>query len=286
MAYDTAIITKPNTPNIDKIELLETEMDIAGIKTEISNIDETSNTLNKGIEDTIELTAIAEVAKDKEDQSVTTMVNIAVENICNRLGYKQVESVSLESISDLIKKAWEAIKAMFSRLWEGLKAIWNKIFISNNKASEKSEEAEAKIEEFKKENPEGFKVAIAEVKLQKLDLTSYCRTFNTTDGRHLNENIIKVLNNHLKFLDFLDKYKDITNEVSTKMIPEEFNDWDSLIDLIKNSNENISSSYQPTFIGIRRAPAIFIEQRYLNVNDNKLYLSVVGGFAVMYPQGH
>lgn len=286
MAYDTAIITKPNTPNIDKIELLETEMDIAGIKTEISNIDETSNTLNKGIEDTIELTAIAEVAKDKEDQSVTTMVNIAVENICNRLGYKQVESVSLESISDLIKKAWEAIKAMFSRLWEGLKAIWNKIFISNNKASEKSEEAEAKIEEIKKENPEGFKVAIAEVKLQKLDLTSYCRTFNTTDGRHLNENIIKVLNNHLKFLDFLDKYKDITNEVSTKMIPEEFNDWDSLIDLIKNSNENISSSYQPTFIGIRRAPAIFIEQRYLNVNDNKLYLSVVGGFAVMYPQGH
>ena len=103
MAYDTAIITKPNTPNIDKIELLETEMDIAGIKTEISNIDETSNTLNKGIEDTIELTAIAEVAKDKEDQSVTTMANIAVENICNRLGYKQVESVSLESLSFIVR---------------------------------------------------------------------------------------------------------------------------------------------------------------------------------------
>lgn len=286
MSYDTAIITKPNTPNIDKIELLETEMDIAGIKTEISNIDETSNTLNKGIEDTIELTAIAEVAKDKEDQSVTTMANIAVENICNRLGYKQVESVSLESISDLIKKAWEAIKAMFSRLWEGLKAIWNKIFISNNKASEKSEAAEAKIEEIKKENPEGFKVAIVEVKSQKVDLTSYCHTFNTTDASHLNENIIKVLNNHLKFLNFLDKYKDINNEVLTKMIPEEFNDWDSLIDLIKNSSENIASSYQPTFIGVKKAPAIFIEQRYLNVNDNKLYLSVVGGFAVKYPQGH
>lgn len=287
MSYDTAIITKPNTPNIDKIELLETEMDIAGIKTEISNIDETSNTINKGIEDTIELTAIAEVAKDKEDQSVTTMANIAVENICNRLGYKQVESVSLESISDLIKKAWEAIKAMFSRLWEGLKAIWNKIFISNNKASEKSEEAEAKIEEIKKENPEGFKVAIAEVKLQKVDLTSYCRTFNTTNANHLNENIVKVLNNHLKFLNYLDKYKDINNEVSTKMIPEEFNDWDSLIRLIKTANENSAAGYEPTFIGIRQAPCIFIEQRYLSVNEaKKLYLASVSGFAVMTPQGH
>jgi hypothetical protein len=287
MSYDTVVVNKTNVSTKDKIEFLETEMDVAGIKTELSNVDETSNTLNKGISDTIELTTIAEVAKDKEKQSINTMANIAVENICNRLGYKQSESVSLESIGDLIKKAWEAIKAMFSRLWQGLKAIWNKTPISNNKASEKSEAAEAKIEEIKKENPEGFKVAITEVKAQKVDLTSYCRTFNTTNANHLNENIVKVLNNHLKFLNYLDKYKDINNEVSTKMIPEEFNDWDSLIRLIKTANENSAAGYEPTFIGIRQAPCIFIEQRYLSVNEaKKLYLASVSGFAVMTPQGH
>lgn len=283
MTHDTAIINKPS------IDFLETEVSITEINDAISGVDNISNVLDRGISDTEELVQISELAKDKQIDSINDITTVAVENICSRLGYngyKRTETISLENISDLIKKAWEAIKAMFSRLWEGLKAVWNKIFISNNKASEKSETAKAKIEEIKKENPEGFKVAIAEVKSQKVDLTSYCRTFNTTDARHLNENIIKVLNNHLKFLDFLDKYKDINNEVLTKMIPEEFNDWDSLIGLIKNSNKNISSNYQPTFIGIRRAPAIFIEQRYLNVNDNKLYLSVVSGFAVMYPQGH
>ena len=124
MTYDTAIINNPN------ISYLETEVSISEINDALNHINSVSTTLGKGMDDTAELTHISELAKDKQIDSINDITTVAVENICSRLGYsgyKRTETISLESISDLIKKAWEAIKAMFKRMWEGLKGLWNKI---------------------------------------------------------------------------------------------------------------------------------------------------------------
>lgn len=285
MTHDTAIINKPS------IDFLETEVSITEINDAISGVDNISNVLDRGISDTEELVQISELAKDKQIDSINYITAVAVENICSRLGYsgyKRTETISLENIGDLIKKAWEAIKAMFSRMWEGLKALWNKITNNTNKATEKAQAAEDRIAEVKRVNPEGYKVSISEIKTTEGNLRAYCNAFNTTDAKHLNENMVTVLNNHLIFLNFLDKYIERSKAIFSELSKDKIEDVDGMIALVKEALKNPSEKYKATFSN-KSGQSIFLNGRYLKLDPRKggaVFLATVTGFKVNNELGH
>lgn len=285
MTYDTAMINKPS------INFLETEVSITEINDAISDVDNVSNVLDRGISDTEELIQISELAKDKQIDSINDITAVAVENICSRLGYngyKRTETISLENIGDLIKKAWEAIKAMFSRIWEGLKALWNKITNNTNKATEKAQAAEDRIAEVKRINPEGYKVSISEIKTTEGNLRTYCNAFNTTDAKHLNENMVTVLNNHLIFLNFLDKYIERSKAIFSELSKDKIEDVDGMIALVKEALKNPSEKYKAIFSN-KSGQAVFLGGRYLKPdprNDGAMFLPTVDSFKVNNELGH
>lgn len=285
MTHDTAIINKPS------IDFLETEVSITEINDAISGVDNISNVLDRGISDTEELVQISELAKDKQIDSINDITAVAVENICSRLGYngyKRTETISLENIGDLIKKAWEAIKAMFNRMWEGLKALWNKITNNTNKATEKAQAAENRVAEVKRINPEGYKVSITEIKTTEGNLRAYCNAFNTTNAKHLNENIVTVLNNHLIFLNFLDKYIERSKAIFSELSKDKIEDIDGMLRLVKEALENPSEKYKATFSN-KSGQSIFLNGRYLKLDprkDGTMFLATVTGFKVNNELGH
>ena len=285
MTYDTAIINNPN------ISYLETEVSISEINDALNHINSVSTTLGKGMDDTAELTHISELAKDKQIDSINDITTVAVENICSRLGYsgyKRTETISLESISDLIKKAWEAIKVMFKRMWEGLKGLWNKITNNTSKATEKAQAAEDKIQEIKKDNPEGFKVAITEVKSTEDNLRTFCHAFNTANAKQLNENIVTVLNNHLIFLNFLDKYIERSRAIFTELSKDKIEDIDGMLNLVKEALNNPPEKYKPVFSS-KEGQGIFLNSSYFKLDPRKsggVFLATVRGFEVNNEYGH
>ena len=285
MTHDTAIINKPS------IDFLETEVSITEINDAISGVDNISNVLDRGISDTEELVQISELAKDKQIDSINDITAVAVENICSRLGYngyKRTETISLENIGDLIKKAWEAIKAMFSRMWEGLKALWNKITNNTNKATEKAQAAEDRVAEVKRVNPEGYKVSITEIKTTEGNLRAYCNAFNTTNAKHLNENIVTVLNNHLIFLNFLDKYIERSKAIFSELSKDKIEDIDGMLRLVKEALNSPPEKYKAIFSN-KSGQSIFLDGRYLKLDprkDGAMFLATVTGFKVNNELGH
>lgn len=285
MTHDTAIINKPS------IDFLETEVSITEINDAISGVDNISNVLDRGISDTEELVQISELAKDKQTDSINDITAVAVENICSRLGYngyKRTETISLENIGDLIKKAWEAIKAMFNRMWEGLKALWNKITNNTNKATEKAQAAEDRVAEVKRVNPEGYKVSISEIKTTEGNLRAYCNAFNTTNAKHLNENIVTVLNNHLIFLNFLDKYIERSKAIFSELSKDKIEDIDGMLRLVKEALNNPPEKYKAIFSN-KDGQSIFLNGRYLKLDPRKggaMFLATVTGFKVNNELGH
>jgi hypothetical protein len=285
MTHDTAIINKPS------IDFLETEVSITEINDAISGVDNISNVLDRGISDTEELVQISELAKDKQIDSINDITAVAIENICSRLGYsgyKRTETISLENIGDLIKKAWEAIKAMFNRMWEGLKALWNKITNNTNKATEKAQAAEDRVAEVKRVNPEGYKVSITEIKTTEGNLRAYCNAFNTTNAKHLNENIVTVLNNHLIFLNFLDKYIERSKAIFSELSKDKIEDIDGMLRLVKEALNNPPEKYKAVFSS-QNGQGIFLNGRYLKLDPRKggaMFLATVTGFKVNNELGH
>lgn len=285
MTHDTAIITKPS------IDFLETEVSITEINDAISGVDNISNVLDRGISDTEELVQISELVKDKQTDSINDITAVAVENICSRLGYngyKRTETISLENIGDLIKKAWEAIKAMFSRMWEGLKALWKKVTNNTNKATEKAQAAEDRVAEVKRVNPEGYKVSITEIKATKGNLQAYCAAFNTADAEHLNENMVTVLNNHLIFLNFLDKYVERSKAIFSELSKDKIEDIDGMLRLVKEALNNPPEKYKAIFSN-KSGQAVFLGGRYLKPdprNDGAMFLPTVDSFKVNNELGH
>lgn len=145
---------------VDLVEAGETAVEVADESAEIQKdntaIDVTVGQVEEAVQAGDELESIGEVAVDAVEsgegmtEQTAELAEIAIESICNRLGYRPavrlvpaVESsfgntasrltstkIVIENISDTLKKIWASIKAAALRVWDMVKSFIANLFKS------------------------------------------------------------------------------------------------------------------------------------------------------------
>lgn len=202
--------------NNDEVEQLEADIETAEINEEQNDIDNDSETIEKAMDDIVELEEVSDVMEDsveKEeglDEDAAEMAQIAVEAICERLGYKSRKPIipalesfggtdtrlnatkaALEEVSDVIRKAWEAVKNFFRNIWESIKNFLARLFDANTKLGIRVKNVEEALDEAVSS---GFvvKEGKGNIKIDK-----FAKAFNAKTSGELSKGISVILGNHI-----------------------------------------------------------------------------------------
>lgn len=208
----------------ERIIELESTLTTGELSQQHNSLEEVSDIIDNGIDDITELTAIKDKAAESEgaglSEDAAAMAQVAVEAICGRLGYKVNPVVSLESytkaegnhrtklavegLSDIIRKAWEAIKRFFMEFWDKLVALLESIINSVKRTDEVLEQTKQAVKENATQGKE-------------VDLKLFCISFSADSVEDLTKNIKTVLDNHVELLEYRNSVLTNINETLKKV---------------------------------------------------------------------
>ena len=192
-------IVPENAEQQERVEELEAQVAQAEVTEAEGEVEELNEAVEEALDAVEEIGEIAEVAEysieagDGLTEEAAEIAEVAVESICNRLGYKPakriipaMESVgatssrldatkyALEGFKETVKKIWEGIKAFFAKIGDALKVIWNKLF---DLATKTAARAEKMAKNVKKAQDDKLVAGDSKLKVNK-----YLVAFNVASG--------------------------------------------------------------------------------------------------------
>ncbi len=195
----SAEIVPENTEQQERVEELEAQVAQAEVTEADSEVEELVEAVEEAVDGVEEIEEIAEVAEgsveagDGLTEEAAEIAEVAVESICNRLGYKPAKRIipamesfgatssrldatkyALEGFKDTVAKIWEGIKAFFARIGDALKALWNKLF---DLATKTAARAEKMAKNVKKAQDDKLVAGAG-----KLKVNNYLVAFNIASG--------------------------------------------------------------------------------------------------------
>lgn len=195
----SAKIVPENTEQQERVEELEAQVAQAEVTEAEGEVEELVEAVEEAVDAVEEVEEIAEVAEgsveagDGLTEEAAEIAEVAVESICNRLGYKPAKRIipamesfgatssrldatkyALEGFKETITKIWEGIKAFFARIGDALKALWNKLF---DLATKTAARAEKMAKNVKKAQDDKLVAGDSKLKVNK-----YLTAFNIASG--------------------------------------------------------------------------------------------------------
>lgn len=192
-------IVPENTEQQERVEELEAQVAQAEVTESESEIEELVEAVEEAVDAIEEIEQIAEVAEgsveagDGMTEEAAEIAEVAVESICNRLGYKPAKRIipamesfgatssrldatkyALEGFKETVAKIWEGIKAFFVMIGDSLKALWNKLF---DLATKTAARAEKMTKNIKKAQDDKLVAGNDKLKVNK-----YLAAFNIASG--------------------------------------------------------------------------------------------------------
>ena len=192
-------IVPENAEQQERVEELEAQVAEGEVTEAEGEVEELVEAVEEAIDAVEEVEEIAEVAEgsveagDGLTEEAAEIAEVAVESICNRLGYKPAKRIvpamesfgatssrldatkyALEGFKETIAKIWEGIKAFFAKIGDALKALWNKLF---DLATKTAARAEKMAKNVKKAQDDKLVAGDSKLKVNK-----YLVAFNVASG--------------------------------------------------------------------------------------------------------
>lgn len=205
-------IVPENTEQQERVEELEAQVAEAEVAEADSEVEELVEAVEEAIDGVEEIEEIAEVAEgsveagDGLTEEAAEIAEVAVESICNRLGYKPAKRIipamesfgatssrldatkyALEGFKETITKIWEGIKAFFAKIGDALKALWNKLFDLATKTAARAEKMTKNVKKAQDD-----KLVAGDGKLK---VNNYLVAFNIASG-DVAAAAVKVIGDH------------------------------------------------------------------------------------------
>ncbi len=209
----SAEIVPENTEQQERVEELEAQVAEGEVTEAEGEVEELVEAVEEAIDAVEEVEEIAEVAEgsveagDGLTEEAAEIAEVAVESICNRLGYKPAKRIipamesfgatssrldatkyALEGFKETITKIWEGIKAFFAKIGDSLKALWSKLF---DLATKTAARAESLAKNVKKAQEDKLVAGEGKVKVGK-----YQVAFNAASG-NITAGALAVIRTHL-----------------------------------------------------------------------------------------
>ena len=192
-------IVPENNEQQERVEELEGQVAQAEVTEAEGDVEELVEAVEEAVDAIEEVEEISEVAENSIEagdgltEEAAEIVEVAVESICNRLGYKPAKRIipamesfgatssrldatkyALEGFKETITKIWEGIKAFFARIGDTLKALWNKLFDAATKTRNR---AASLIKNLREVHEDNLVAGEGKIKVGKFQVA-----FNVTSG--------------------------------------------------------------------------------------------------------
>ena len=232
-------IVPENTEQQERVEELEAQVAEGEVTEAEGEVEELVEAVEEAIDAVEEVEEIAEVAEgsveagDGLTEEAAEIAEVAVESICNRLGYKPAKRIipamesfgatssrldatkyALEGFKETVKKIWEGIKAFFNNLWESIKTLWKKLTDAAYRYKARAEKQAKKIKELTDAN------AVAKDG-NKVNAGKYCEAFNEKNVSNLVTKIPQQLQSDTLYLKELGAINDKLIKLGTDGTKEE-----------------------------------------------------------------
>jgi hypothetical protein len=206
-------IVPENTEQQERVEELEAQVAEAQVTEAEGEVEELVEAVEEAVDGVEEIEEIAEVAEDSVEagdgltEEAAEIAEVAVESICNRLGYKPAKRIvpamesfgavssrldatkyALEGFKETVSKIWEGIKAFFAKIGDSLKALWNKLFDLATKTAARAESLTKKVKKAQKDKLVAGK--------GKVKVGKFHAAFNVASG-DITAAAINVIGTHL-----------------------------------------------------------------------------------------
>ena len=219
-------IVPENAEQQERVEELEAQVAQGEVVQSEGEVTEMADAIDDAVTAVEELSEVNDILENsiEENEGLTedaaAVAEVAVESICNRLGYKPTKRIvpamesfgatssrldatkyALESIKGTAIRVWEAIKKFFSDLWTKIKSLWNQLIDVAERYKVRAEKLQERIKEVKKSKA---KVEDNE----KISVDKYCTAFNVTTPTSLASGIVTQLNYDKECVDKIAKFND------------------------------------------------------------------------------
>jgi hypothetical protein len=160
---------------VDEGGMLEVTETVQDVTEQADVVEEHTDTLEDAVDGVEQIEAVKDVLESSVEEGegvsedAAEIAMVSVEAICNRLNmpkptFVSVESfgskntrlnatkIAIESMSDKIDQAWQAIKAFFKKIWEHIKAFFKKIWTALTSFKDKTKDLLVRVKNatFKK----------------------------------------------------------------------------------------------------------------------------------------
>lgn len=194
------IIPAVTDEQAERVEELEEQVAQGEVVEAEAEVQETGETVDEAIAAIEELSDVAEVLEGSVEEGeglsedAAEIAEVAVEAICNRLGYKPEKKVipamesfggassrmdatkyALEGVKETIMKIWEAIANFFKSMYEKIKGLWAQLLSGAVRLQARAKTIREKVSKAVASN-------LVADKETKIEVSKYLVAFNSTSG--------------------------------------------------------------------------------------------------------